>query len=96
MNEDTQPTETKTEGADSTDSSPSECSLSRYTKNADDGDGEWIGCPNNGGDVGDMLDTVEELNGLLIALHDAINSQKGVVPKSADRFYQANKRCHSY
>lgn len=28
---------------------------------------------------------------LLEALHDAINTPKGVVPKSADRFY-----CHEY
>ena len=64
--------------------------LSRYQKMPDDGCGEWIGAPNNGGDVGDMLDIVGELNGLLIALHDAINRPKGVVPKSAERFYQAN------
>jgi hypothetical protein len=64
--------------------------LSRYQKMPDDGCGEWIGAPNNGGDVGDMLDIVGELNGLIIALHDAINRPKGVVPKSAERFYQAN------
>ena len=64
--------------------------LSRYQKMPDDGCGEWIGAPNNGGDVGDMLDIVGELNGLLIALHDAINRPKGVVPESAERFYQAN------
>lgn len=64
--------------------------LSRYQKMPDDGCGEWIGAPNNGGDVGDMLDIVAELNGLLIALHDAINRPKGVVPESAERFYQAN------
>jgi len=52
--------------------------------------GEWIGAPNNGGDVGDMLDIVGELNGLLLALHDAINRPKGVVPESAERFYQSN------
>ena len=32
----------------------------------------------------------EELNELLVALHDAINRPKGVVPKSAEKFYQAN------
>jgi hypothetical protein len=66
--------------------------LSRYQKMPDDVCGEWIGAPNNGGDVGDMLDIVSELNGLLIALHDAINRPKGVVPESAERFYQANSQ----
>ena len=65
-------------------------SLARYSKMPDDGYGPWIGSPNNGGDVGDMLDVVDELNKLLVALHDAINQPKGVVPKSAEQFYQAN------
>jgi hypothetical protein len=69
--------------------------LSRYQKMPNDGCGEWIGAPNNGGDVGDMLDIVGELNGLLVALHDAINRPKGVVPKSAERFYQANVKEHA-
>ena len=64
--------------------------VSRYRKMPDDGHGEWIGAPNNGGDVGDMMDTVEELNRLLIALHDAIRRPMGVVPDSAAKFYQAN------
>ena len=55
-----------------------------------DSDGDWICAPNNGGDVGDMLDAIDELNALLVALHDAINRPKGVVPKSAERFHQAN------
>ena len=29
----------------------------------------------------------EEIEALLTALHDAINRPKGVVPKSADKFY---------
>lgn len=69
--------------------------FSRYRKMPDDGCGEWIGAPNNGGDLGDMLDIVGELNGLLIALHDAINRPKGVVPKSAERFYQDNAKGES-
>ena len=65
-------------------------SLSLYTR-MQDSDGDWICAPNNGGDVGDMLDAIDELNALLVALHDAINRPKGVVPKSAERFHQANR-----
>jgi len=36
----------------------------RYTLQRDDY-GTWISLPNNGGDVGDMSDIVEELNHLL-------------------------------
>jgi hypothetical protein len=85
-------TENLNEAADSGLLQPRLVRLSRYQKMPDDGCGEWIGAPNSGGDVGDMLDIVGELNGLLIALHDAINRPKGVVPESADRFYQANAR----
>lgn len=89
--EDTEAAETAQTTSDPAVDLPRLVRLSRYQKMPDDGHGEWIGAPNNGGDVGDMLDIVGELNGLLIALHDAINRPKGVVPKSAERFYQANR-----
>ena len=38
-----------------------------------------------------MDEAAEEINELLEALHDAINRPKGVVPKSADKFYQSNR-----
>ena len=40
----------------------------------------------------DMDEAAEEINDLLEALHDAINRTKGVVPTSAEKFYQSNER----
>ena len=44
-----------------------------------------------GGDAQRNATIQVKFNQLLIALHDAIGSHKGVIPDSADQFY-----CHEY